>query len=82
MCAAIMRTLIYARPHHARSASPSQLLPAPDEREQLEEGLQSSVPQGKTAAGETAKVICKAAMLKKLLASIIFNRPGAREAGK
>ncbi len=37
---------------------------------------------GKTAEGETLKVICMVAVLKKLLASIIFNWPGAQETGK
>lgn len=37
---------------------------------------------GETAEGETLKVICMVAVLKKLLASIIFNWPGAQETGK
>lgn len=44
--------------------------------------LQSRVPWGKTAEGDTVKVICMVAVLKKLLASIIFNWPGAQETGK
>lgn len=40
------------------------------------------MPEAQPAAAETVKVIRKVAMFKKLLASIIFNRPGAPEAGK
>ena len=82
----LLKTLIYARlsitGDQRLSFAINSQLPARDAWEQLERdaAIEDTVGEGGGGAeGRTLKVICILAVLEKLLASIIFNWPGAQE---